>query len=103
MKLRSKETSRFEQTKTAVVAKPIAIPLTAAVVTARVGHIPIIIKKMGFSFQRAVRKLCTYDSCLYRSHYVVKRRLNTFSHCPARNCCPGNHLHVMFHLNRFCK
>lgn len=52
MKFLSREMTTLEQTKTKVVAKPIAIPLMAAVVTARVGHIPKTKRKIGFSLQK---------------------------------------------------
>ena len=52
MILRSMEIRRLDITSTAVVDRPIPIPLTADVVTASVGHIPSIRTKIGFSVIR---------------------------------------------------
>ena len=49
MIFRSAEMIRFENTRTAVVDNPIPTPLIAVVVTARVGHMPNIRTKVGFS------------------------------------------------------
>jgi hypothetical protein len=49
MNLRNKEIVQFEPTKTTVVASPIATPFMAAVVTAKVGHIPRSSLNIGFS------------------------------------------------------
>ncbi len=49
MNLLNREIVQFEPTKTTVVAKPIATPFRAAVVTANVGHIPRSNLKVGFS------------------------------------------------------
>ena len=48
--LRKADIIILENIKTTVVESPIPIPLTADVVTARVGHIPSIRIKVGFSF-----------------------------------------------------
>ena len=44
-----REITIFEQMSTAVVARPIDIPLMAEVVVASVGHIPSTRAKVGFS------------------------------------------------------
>ena len=49
MIFRRAEIIRLENTKTAVVDSPMPTPLTAVVVTAKVGHIPSISTKVGFS------------------------------------------------------
>jgi hypothetical protein len=46
---RNMEISILDMTRTTVVESPIPIPLIAEVVTARVGHIPSIRTKIGFS------------------------------------------------------
>jgi hypothetical protein len=43
------DTTRFDMTKTKVVAKPMPMALLAEVVVPRVGHMPSMITKMGFS------------------------------------------------------
>ena len=43
------EMTKFVQMSTAIVAKPMAIPLMALVVVAKVGHIPSIKTNVGFS------------------------------------------------------
>ena len=45
----SNEITKLEAIKTAVVVKPIPRPLIEEVVTAKVGHIPSIKIKVGFS------------------------------------------------------
>lgn len=40
----------FEKMRTTIVASPIIMPFMALVVVARVGHIPSISTKVGFSF-----------------------------------------------------
>ena len=47
--LRKSEITTFEQISTAVVVSPIPIPFVTLVVTARVGHIPSISTRGGFS------------------------------------------------------
>ena len=59
--LRSNEMNAFERISTAVVVRPIPRPFIADDVTARVGHIPSIITKVGFSviipfFKRSVQE-----------------------------------------------
>ena len=56
MIFRSREISKLEQISTAVVARPMPMPFMAAVVTPRVGHIPSISTKVGFSVIRPFRK-----------------------------------------------
>ena len=45
----TREMTRLDTTSTAVVERPIPMPLVTDVVTASVGHMPSIMIKMGFS------------------------------------------------------
>ncbi len=51
-----REIIMLEQINTNDVARPIARPFIAALVTARVGHIPISNLKMGFSLHKPLVK-----------------------------------------------
>ena len=55
-----REINKFEKTKTTVVESPIPSPLIAEEVTARVGHIPSINTKVGFSLIIPLYKRSTY-------------------------------------------
>ena len=50
MIFRSKEINILLRANTTIVVSPMPSPLIADVVTARVGHIPSISTKVGFSF-----------------------------------------------------
>ena len=60
MILRSAEISRLENISTAVVESPMPRPLMADVVVARVGHIPNIRMKVGFSLIIPLYKRSTH-------------------------------------------
>ena len=54
------EISRFENIRTASVESPIPRPFIALVVVAKVGHIPSIMIKVGFSLNIPFTILSTY-------------------------------------------
>ena len=57
MILRSREIITLLNANTTVVVRPIPKPFMAEVVTAKVGHIPSISTKVGFSFNKPLRSL----------------------------------------------
>jgi len=66
--LRNIEINIFDSTSTTVVDSPIPKPLIADVVTARVGHIPNIRTKVGFSL---IRPLYTLSVHLFMTNYLL--------------------------------
>ena len=74
----SAEISRLEKIKTAVVVSPIPRPLMAVVVVARVGHIPNIRTKVGFSLMIPLYKRSIYLFMLPTS-YCATQLLTKYS------------------------
>ena len=54
------EMTMFERTSTNVVARPMLMPLMAAVVVASTGHMPRIRTNVGFSLIRPLEKICQF-------------------------------------------
>ena len=65
---RNAEINKLEKTRTAVVDSPMPTPLMAVVVTARVGHIPSIRTKVGFSLIIPLYKRSTH---LFMTSYLL--------------------------------
>ena len=58
--LRRREITRLEKIRTKVTARPMPIPLLAAVVIASVGHMPSTIRNVGFSSMMPFMKIFPY-------------------------------------------
>ena len=67
MILRRAEMAMFEQIRTNVAATPMPRPLTARVVTARVGQVPSTRRREGFSFRRPFVTIFSFPFIAYAS------------------------------------